>query len=47
VKLTFRGTAKEAKEYETERRLEVAKKGVIRTRDALTFEAFRFWPCRS
>lgn len=40
TKLTFEGTAKEAKAYEARRRLEIAEKGIIRVRDVPTFEGF-------
>lgn len=40
TKLTFRGRARKAKEYEAQRRLELAKTGIVRTRDVLTFEEF-------
>lgn len=40
TKLTFEGTAKEAKAYEARRRLEIEEKGIIRVRDVPTFETF-------
>lgn len=40
VKLTFQGSAKEAKAYEARRRLEVEQRGIIKGRDVPTFEEF-------
>ena len=40
TKLTFKGSAREAKAYEAQRRLELVKTGIVRTRDVLTFEEF-------
>jgi integrase len=40
IKLTFRGTSKDAKEYEAQRRLEIAKAGIVKNRQVLTFAAF-------
>lgn len=40
VKLTFRGSAKQAKAYEAQRRLEVEQRGIVHTSDVPTFEHF-------
>lgn len=40
IKLTFKGMSKEAKEYEAQRRLEIAKAGIVKTHDVLTFAVF-------
>ena len=40
TKLTFRGSAKEAKAFEARQRLEIEKKGVIKGRDVPTFDEF-------
>ena len=40
TKLTFRGTAKEAKVYEAQKRLEIEQRGIVKGRDVLTFAEF-------
>lgn len=40
TKITFRGSAKEAKAYEARRRLEIEQSGIVKTRDVLTFAEF-------
>ena len=39
-KITFHGSARDAKDYEATKRLEIQKKGIIRDRDILTFKEF-------
>lgn len=40
TKLTFRGTKKEAQEYEARKRIELGATGVVRQKDAPAFETF-------
>lgn len=40
VKLTFRGTKKEAEEYEARKRIELGASDVVREKDAPAFETF-------